>query len=127
VVFDLAEVFHWTQEMGQRCMDCHKEMKSRVWEGPREPWRVVNEHQVQCDPCHIKAAPKPATINPLQLALLREATQGVCPVCGETTGIVQIAEGEKIPMVTTGPAGFLVHEECAGKPIRLPDGTLLGP
>jgi hypothetical protein len=64
-------------------------------------------------------------MGPLQIQLLAEAMRGVCPCCGADLGLREVREGEKIPVTTVGPAGFFVCGDCVGKPIRLPDGSIL--
>jgi hypothetical protein len=64
-------------------------------------------------------------MGPLQIQLLREAIRSVCACCGTDLGIQQIRDGEKIPVTTIGPAGFAICGDCVGKPVPLPDGTVL--
>jgi hypothetical protein len=60
ITFDLAEQHRWQQDMSMACMDCGKPARPRLWEGARQPWHVINGHQVQCDPCHTAAKQRTA-------------------------------------------------------------------
>jgi hypothetical protein len=64
-------------------------------------------------------------MNDLQIELLREAIASVCAVCGGDLGIRKVRDGEKVAMTRMAPHGFAVCDGCYGKPIRLPDGSVL--
>jgi hypothetical protein len=56
VVFDIAEIDRCMLRRGLCCGDCGVEMGLREWIGGRQPWRGVNEWQVQCHSCNDKTS-----------------------------------------------------------------------
>ncbi len=55
VVFDLAEVYHWTMRRGWLCTDCGSESRLTERHEGRNPWHFVDQWQTQCNACHLKA------------------------------------------------------------------------
>lgn len=54
VAFDLLEGFQWTKRQGVLCADCGTEMAMTEPSKGHNPWRHLNQWQVQCDGCYSK-------------------------------------------------------------------------